>query len=333
MMTNRENALEALKGKKPEWVPCFYSSCQIIPASASLETPPIGQGPGVDGYGVHQTPTVSAGGMFTPTTSVPPVLTDIARWRETVHFPQYDKIPVAKIAAAESQALHLDPDNFVQDLFCPNGMFERLHFLMGFENAMVAIMTEPEAVYELAGAIADKKIEFAQIAKKYYNPDYFTYLDDFAYLSGLFISLDTFRTLFKPHIRRIVNAVHAEGMIFKMHCCGKMESLIDDFLDLGITAFDPVQVVNDIPTIKKKTLGRAGIMGGLDVQNVIDLEDVTEIEIRKEVRRCIDTYAQDGGYMIYGTSVHMFSPDSYAPNGRMGIISDECAKYGKEFYK
>jgi hypothetical protein len=332
-MTNRENVLLALHGQKPEWVPSFFSSCQIIPAGTSLETPQIGLGPGYDGYGVHQTPTEGAGGMFTPTTSIQPVLKDIKKWREQVHFPDYSHVPIEQIAQMERQLLHLDKSTFVQDLYCPNGIFERIHFLMGFEETMYAIMEEPDAVYDLAGAIADKKIEFIKLAGRYYQPDYFTYLDDYAHVNGLFMSLDTFRELFKPHIKRIVKACHETDMTFKMHCCGKMECFLDDFLEIGITAFDPVQCVNDIPAMKKKTLGTAGLMGGLDVQHVIDLGGVTEEQIRAEVRRCIDTYAIDGGYVLYCASVQMFNPVSYAPTGVIGIINDECAKYGAEFYK
>lgn len=331
-MTKRENALIALKGGKPESVPCFYSACQIIPAAASLEMPQMGA-PGYDGYGVHQTPTQSAGGMFTPTTSVPPVLTDVTLWKEQVQFPNYDMVPFEQIVAMEREMMHLDPEKFVQDLFCPQGLFERLHFLMGFEDALCAIMDEPEAVSELVSAIADKKIEFVKKAAIYYKPDYFTFLDDYAHKTGLFMSKEIFRTIFKPHLKRIVDAVHENGMIFKMHCCGKMEDLIDDFMEIGITAFDPVQCVNNIPELKKKTLGKVGLMGGLDVQGAVDIVGASEETIRKEVRRCIDEYAADGGYMIYGASLHMFNPAAYAPNGPIGIVMDECEEYGKDFYK
>jgi hypothetical protein len=332
-MNNRENALIALKGGIPESVPCFYSACQIVIPGDGYDVPLIGSTAAYDGYGVHQTATKESGGAFTPTPTATPVLTDITRWKEQVTFPDYEAVDYEKIAAQDKEIFNLDPENFVQDLFCANGMFERLHFLMGFENALMAIMEEPEDVYNLAGAIADKKIEFIKKAAKYYKLDYFTYLDDYSHKTGLFMSKNTFREIFKPHLKRIVDAVKETDMTFKMHCCGKMEDLFDDFLDLGITAFDPVQCVNNIPEMKKKTLGKVGLMGGLDVQGVIDMPDTSEEALRKEVRRCIDTYAEGGGYMVYAASTHMYNPAAYAPDGRLGIIMDECAKYGKDYYK
>ena len=328
MLSKRENAILAYEGEKTEYVPCFFDSCQIIPGGSSLEFPEAGK-PGYDGYGVHQTPTESTGGMFTPTPTVTPVLNsdNITDWKSIVKFPDYKNLPHEEIAKALSSEMHLDPDNYVQDMFVANGIFERLHFLMGFEEAMMALMTEPEAVYELVGAIADKKIEYMEYAAKYFKPDYFTYLDDYAFGGGLLMDKDTFRSIFKPHLARIVEAAGKNGLKFKQHCCGKMQDLLDDFLDIGITRFDPVQPVNDIPAMRKRAGKNICIMGGLDVQNVIDRDDVTDEQIEKEVRRCCECYGKDGGYIIYGASLRMYNPAEYMPGGVLFKVNRAAEKY------
>lgn len=329
-MTNKENALIALHGGKPESVPCFWSSCQVVISTPMAETPPLIVPAGLDGYGVHQTATASAGGMFTPTTSVPPVLTDILKWKEQVHFPDYEQVDWEAASAFDKQMLHLMPELFVQDLFSANGLFERLHFLMGFEEAMYAINDEPEAVAELVHAIADKKIEFISYAARYYQPDVFTYLDDYAHIRGQFISMDTFRSIFKPEITRIARAAKENGMIFKMHCCGKMDVFTQDFIEIGADAIDPIQPVNDFVHMKALCGDKVGLVGGLDIQGIVDRVGATEEELRSEVRRCIDTYAKDGGYMVYGASVNMFNPNNFAPDGLIGILIDECGRYGSK---
>lgn len=53
MLSKRENALLAYEGEKTEYVPCFFSACQIIPGGSALEMPEMGKA-GYDGYGVHQ---------------------------------------------------------------------------------------------------------------------------------------------------------------------------------------------------------------------------------------------------------------------------------------
>ena len=327
-MTNKENALIALEGGIPESVPCYFSSCQIVP-QFFFEAPNSGK-PDYDGFGVHQTPTENSGGMYTPTPTVAPVLEDVTMWKDVVHIPDCSVLDFEQIFDQMRGMLHLDPDNYVQDFLSPNGLFERMHFLMGFEGAMYALMEEPEACYDLAGAIADYKIEVVHAVGKYLKPDYFTFLDDYTHKTGRFISDETFNTVFRPHYQRIIDEVKNSGMKFKTHCCGKVEDFIDNFLDMGVTAFDPVQCVNDIQALKKK--GKIGLMGGLDVQGVIDVEGTTEEEIRAEVRRCIDEYAEGGQYLMYCASVHMYDPSSYAPGGIIGTINDECAKYGYRYY-
>lgn len=332
-MTNKENALITLRGGTPESVPCFYSSCQIMIVDALGDIPPFTSGiPGFDKYGVHQTPTDSAGGMFTPTSTVPPILTDVTKWREQVTLPDFENIDWEFESKKDFELLHTDRENLVQDLFCCNGIFERLHFMMGFENALCAIMDEPEAVNDLVGALADLKIKAVEIAAKYYKPDVFTYLDDYSHVNGLMISPEIFREIFKPHLKRIFDSINKTDMIPKFHCCGKMQDLAMDFVEIGAKALDPCQPCNDVAAMKKR-VGNTCIVGGLDVQHIIDFPGVTEEKIRAEVRRCINDYAEGGHYMQYGTSLSLYDFAAYAPGGVIGNIIDECAKYGKNFYK
>ena len=150
------------------------------------------------------------------------------------------------------------------------------------------------------------------------------------HLRGRFISDSTFEEIFKPHYQRIIDAVRNDGMKFKTHCCGKEELMLDQFMSMGVRTFDPVQPCNDIQAMKKK--GKIGIMGGLDIQGTVDIEGVTEEQLRAEIRRCIDSYAEGGAYTIYGASVHMYNPAQFAPNGVIGILMDETEKYGKGYY-
>lgn len=332
-MTRREAFLTAIQGGIPDHVPCFFSHAQIniCPASGDVPYGSMGSS-GYDGYGCFQTATESAGGMTTPDPNYPAPISDITEWKEQAVFPDYTALDWEQMYQQVAAMLHLDRENCVQDFFCPNGIFERLHFSLGFEEAMIAVITEPEAVYDYAGAVADKKIEQIKLVAKYYKPDVFTYLDDYSHINGLFISKEIYRQIFKPHHKRIVDAVKAEEMIFKQHCCGKFEDLFDDFYEIGIRALDPCQPVNDIVELKSRHPGEVGFMGGLDIQNVIDIDGATEDETRAEVRRCIDTYAAGGGYAVYGTTLDLYNPAAYAPGQKIGFIIDECAKYGNDFY-
>lgn len=325
-MTEKENALIALRGGKPEWVPCYFG-ITVLNSPYAGERLQRGVPSGYDEYGVHWTVTESASNTATPSQQAP-VLTDVTKWREQVKFPVLNEEQFAKDAEAWFEMVKPDRENVLIDCMCPNGMFERSHFLMGFEDTLISLYEEPEAMYELAGAIIDYKIKVAKLIAKYYKPDMFTYLDDYSFGKGLFFSPDKFREIYKPHLARLVKVVQDEGMIFKQHCCGKMEDLLDDFYEIGIRVFDPCQPCNNLKAMHDKYPGEICLSGGLDVQEVIDRPGVTEEELRAEVRRCIDEYAQDGGYMMYGTTLEFFKPTAKNPGNPVSIIIDECKTYG-----
>ena len=180
---------------------------------------------------------------------------------------------------------------------------------------------------EVSLVASDIKLAWIEKMLTYYKPDMLSFQDDYAFKDGLFFSKDTFREIFKPNLKRVIDLVHDHGVIAKIHCCGKMEDLLDEYIELGADCLDPVQPVNDIVSMLDKAEGKIGLVGGLDFQNVIDRPDATEEMIRAEVRRACDTYGGKGPYMVYGASVRQQDPTAYAPGQVMGIVIDEYVNY------
>ena len=81
---------------------------------------------------------------------------------------------------------------------------------------------------------------------------------------------------------------------------------------------------NDIPAIQKATQGKLLLMGGLD-QGLIDREDVSEEEVRAEVRRAIDTYCPGGSFLPCVGSLECLNA-WVTP-----VVIDECNRYGAEW--
>lgn len=332
MLSDKENALLSMTGHFPESIINYYAGVQILFPLATREIPPLNPGkPDFDSWGVHQTATESAGGMFTPSPGVAPILDDITKWRQ-LKIPDHSRAAWDMFVPMEKRIFGIDRENFLLDVSSSYGLWERMHLLLGFENAVIALLTEPEACIELVSAIADTKIQTIELAAQYYKPDFFTMLDDYSHKNGLFMAPGAWRQIFKPQLKRVVDAAHENGMRFKLHCCGKCDVLIDDFLELGIDALDPVQPINNVAMMGKKCSGKMGLCGGLDVQHVIDLDGVTEEEVRAEVRRCIDEYGPGGGYIVHGISINAHSK-KFGNVTKQEIIKNECNKYGKDFYR
>lgn len=298
-MTERENALNTILYGKPAWIPCKWKSVCQCGHSVMKETGPtneLGQRTGgLDCWGVNWILTDQGLDAPTPDSEQPPILEDITEWREKVVFPDVEGQDWEAGAAKELK--DYDGSKLLV-YFDTEGLFNRMTDLMGFENALCALVTDPEESYELIGAIADHKIRVIEHAAKYYKPDVFCYMDDFASATGPMISPETYRALFKFHHGRIIKAIKEHGMIAEQHICGKWDVLMDDFAELGIQIMFPAQPSNDLKRLQRE-YPKMVLEGGADSQGPMFLAESSRENGAAEARRCIDEYAGTGRYMLH----------------------------------
>jgi hypothetical protein len=315
-MTERENLLTALRGGTPRWVPDFSVATDMRVCSAVRDRYDGREG-GFDAYGVHWT-TDEKTGQPTPTPGRQR-LADVTRWREEGVIPDLAGIDWEATAARDLRGV--DRANRVFTLLQPFGLFERLHCLMGFEDALCNFHEQPEALQELIDAIVDFKVAVLEKVLPRYRPDLVEYMDDWGSEGAPFFSMDLFERYIRPGTQRIIDTVHAHGAFFLMHSDGKVEAFVPAMVEMGVDAWNPCQVMNDVKGLKARFQGRLTFFYGLDNQGVLDREGVTEPELRQEVRRAIDAYAPGGGFVIQPSFVR---DDPWA----MKILNDEIRSFG-----
>jgi hypothetical protein len=108
---------------------------------------------------------------------------------------------------------------------------------------------------------------------------------------------------------------------------------VDDFVEIGINAWEPAEEVNDLLSIKKKYGRKFALFGGFRQNGIISYADTTEEQIRAEVRKSVDQYAPGGGYGLCG--IVLGAVDDPEVNKRNGWIADEYQKIAddKDWYK
>ena len=115
-----------------------------------------------------------------------------------------------------------------------NGIFERTHLLMGFEDALCAYIEEPEAMSELCEEIANHKIKLFKKIWEVSQPDILVYHDDWGTQMGPFLPRGVFETCIKENTRRVVTAAREIGYKYILHhSWGKVESLVPYMIDIG----------------------------------------------------------------------------------------------------
>lgn len=295
-MTKKDMLLQVYRHKNTGYVPCFFTDFDFSKPETMNERAEAG---GKDWFGVEwEFVPLALAAMVKPGTKV---LTDITKWREQVRFPDLDAIDWASAAAKETAGW--DRENKISYVMLINGMFERTHALMGFEDAMLAMYDEPDEYQALIDAITDYKIKLIDILGKYYKPDVLCFHDDYGANDNMLMSPKLWRQFFKEPLRRVIDAAHRNGIIYEHHSCGYIEPIFDELVSLGIDAIDPLQITNPIRALKDKYQHCLTFVGGYNTQHVFDKPGVTEAEIRSEVKRTMDELAPGGSFVAFPLTV------------------------------
>jgi hypothetical protein len=300
-LSPRENYLRTLRHEKNEYVPMgsLGRAGADIALAGVFSPTDSGQESNnfIDGYGVRWVATESTGGAKIPAPGGF-VLKDVARWKTDITIPDVEQHDWQKLAEMEYALFKIDRDRQAVAFFANAGVWERLADLMGFENAMIALLEEPEACDELFTAITDHKIRLAEKAAKYYQADVFVNFDDIATERNLFMSPDTFRSMIKPHWKRLHNAVKGLGMIPIQHICGYAEALLEDYIETGAACWHSTQPTNDVAGILDKYGDKFCIEGGWNTNGKPSQPDASIEEIKAEVERCFREYGDKKGWIF-----------------------------------
>lgn len=255
----------------------------------------------MDGFGNRWEYPASGAGAGVPDCMVTP-LRDVTEWRDQITIPDPAANDWKADYALECRMIgEPNRDSECVEFGFGNGVFERLAALMGFEEALIAMATEPEATGELFTAITDYKIDALDHIIDAYNPDTITYYDDIATERDLFMSPEMYRELVKPHHKRFAQACIERGIIPIYHCCGHAEEIVEDMIDCGWAAWSSVQISNDIEGLLEKYGDRFGFIGGFDSNGPVAREGASPEAVDAEVKRCLDTYGRyHRGYCFFG---------------------------------
>ena len=256
------------------------------------------------------------------------VLRDVTKWREL-------KIPDLAGAAGDpaswtpalKAAAAVNRDEQLVMGFMGTGVFEQLHFLMGFEDTLANMLMEPEAMAELIEAVGEYRYTYMKLLVDNLKPDIILSHDDWGSKKSMFMSPDTWREFIKPQYARIYGYAKAHGVLIMHHADSFLEPIVEDMVELGIDIWQGVLPQNDIVKLQEQLSGQMVFMGGIDAA-IVDWPNTPEEVIRGEVRRACTTYGP-GGHFI--PSLTYGGPGSIFPNVDE-TITDEIEKYNREVY-
>jgi uroporphyrinogen decarboxylase len=268
-------------------------------------------------------------------------------WRRSPEHPQYHMIghPLAE-ATIDGLDKHVWPDvedegryaglrDQARDLrentdfaICAAALdtciFDRSWSLRGMQQFLVDMLVNPEFAQALLDKVAQVQYRRHECFLEQVGPyiDAIMIGDDMGVQNGLLIKPELYRTMVKPFHQRYIEVIkaHTEGKVI-MHACGSVVDIVDDYIEIGADALNPVQVTAagmSPQNLYARFGGRITFWGGIDTQNL--LPKGSPSDVRQAVRDIIrDTHGMDGGTIL--ASVHNVQSDT-PPQNLLAMLNE-----------
>ena len=186
--------------------------------------------------------------------------------------------------------------------------YEQLFVDMAFNTDIFEALLDRilEIRIKLAGMLLDEAGEYLDVVEL---------ADDIPGQQGPLFNPEIYRKLIKPRTKALIDSIKSKHRHIKTlyHCCGSASQFIEDFIEIGIDALNPVQVSAvdmDSKMLYKRFGGRITFWGGIDQQGV--LVKGSPEDVRKETRKRIEDFGSHGGYFPFST--HNIQADVSADN-------------------
>jgi len=178
------------------------------------------------------------------------------------------------------------------------GLLEQSWRIRGFENMMVDTIVEPDFFEEMLDRLTELRLGMVEKLKDI-PADAIMFGDDWGDQRGVIIGPERWRRYFKPRWAKVYEAVHAQGKYVISHCCGSIEEIMADIIEIGLDVLESVQPepsgMNPFE-LKKKYGDKITFWGCLGSQSTIPFG--TPQRIRDEVARLCREMGRGGGFIL-----------------------------------
>jgi len=178
------------------------------------------------------------------------------------------------------------------------GLHDRIWTMRGFENALIDSIANPVFYGKLIERIAEQQTEL--IDRVLTLPvDGIMFEDDWGYQEGVMLGAERWRKYFKSRLAAMYAKVHKAGKYVLSHCCGSIEEILSDVIEIGLDVYQSVQpeAKNNNPYRLKKLYGKdITFWGCLGSQSVIPFG--TPSEIKSEIKKLCQEMGRGGGYIL-----------------------------------
>ena len=182
--------------------------------------------------------------------------------------------------------------------------FSDLRDLLGYEQALMAPLADPEACDGFLDRIVSYNLALAEHAVRTYGVRIIATTDDVAMAQRTLFHPNVYRERILPSFRRAIQGFKTLGCLTVKHCDGNILPLVEDWIEAGIDCLDPIDpgAGLSMSDMKASYGGSIALKGNIDC--VKTLCTGTPDEVRAEVRRCITAGGPGGLIVSSSNTIH-----------------------------
>ncbi len=252
------------------------------------------------------------------------------------HYPGIDSVPIQPdnpdswIPDYEFRTIDLcvaavgDELSVHGEIFSP---FTQFMELLGYENAMMALLEQPEKCRAILQRYAEVSIEYA---RRMCARDIHALLVSSAFAGAGFISTRMYRKFVLPAEQAVVQRIKAEfpDVFLYVHTCGAIGDRLDLMVEAGYEGIDtldppPLGTV-ELEEAKRKLAGRAFIKGNIDSVNTLLRGEDAAVEA--DLCRRLEWGAPGGGYIL-STACSVAPHVSPERLKQLAPLCEQCGRY------
>jgi uroporphyrinogen decarboxylase len=238
---------------------------------------------------------------------------------EAVEWPDPDRLDYS---AFDRIARALPPG--MQVIAIEGKIFSCVWWLMGLEGLSLALADDPDLVADLFLRVGSFQARVCDHLLAHECVGAVWHADDIAFNTQLLVSPRLLREHLFPWYAAMNRAAHERGRATVYHSDGALQEVLDDIVECGFDALNPIEPgAMEIEAVKRDYGRRLAILGNIDLRYT--LTRGTPDEVRAEVRERIRALAPGGGYAVASSN----SVPEYVPLANFNAMREATFEYGR----
>ena len=281
------------------------SDCVVVGGTVSEDFVPrkISDEVSENEFGMHMKPTP----LYMEVVSCPLATAESVEDIQNYAFPD----PYAHGRFKKAKA---DIERFKESHFiigdCELSIFELAWHLTGMQEYMIALAMEEPWIYALNDRVEQWTFGLAKQLIEL-GVDAIWFGEDLGTQTSMLISPDMWRNEFKPRYARMIAELKKirPEVLFIIHSDGAVAPLVDDFVEIGFSIYNPVQPNvpgSDPQELQDKYADKIAFFGGIDQQELLPSQDAKAL--KEEITRRYEIMGKQGNYLM--APAHIIQSDT-----------------------